>query len=119
MSKVYFSNNEELDPISITTFGINAKNNDSAIGYFGTGLKYAIAIILREGCKIAINSCGNSYKFSLKEQTIRGKSFSVICMNGNPLGFTTELGKNWELWMAYRELHCNTLDEGGTITDSE
>src|SRR5690606_13817094 len=25
-----------------------------------------------------------------------------------------ELGKHWELWQAYRELHCNTQDEGGT-----
>jgi hypothetical protein len=30
------------------------------------------------------------------------------------LPFTTELGKNWELWQAYRELECNTIDEHGT-----
>jgi hypothetical protein len=32
----------------------------------------------------------------------------------SPIGFTTELGKQWQLWMAYRELACNCKDEGGT-----
>ncbi len=31
------------------------------------------------------------------------------------LPFTMFLGRNWELWMAFRELYANTLDEGGTI----
>ena len=27
----------------------------------------------------------------------------------------TELGKNWDLWQAFRELYCNTIDENGSI----
>src|SRR5262249_24607141 len=30
-----------------------------------------------------------------------------------PLGFTTELGKQWEAWMVVRELYSNALDEQG------
>jgi len=38
----------EMDPRSFMTFGLNVKLEAStAIGYFGTGLKYAIAVILR------------------------------------------------------------------------
>ena len=40
-------------------------------------------------------------------------------MNEEQLPFTTELGKNWEVWQAYRELHSNTLDESGVITDKK
>ena len=39
----------------------------------------------------------------------------MVCMEDQELGFTTELGKNWEVWMAYRELYCNAKDEGGTV----
>jgi hypothetical protein len=31
-----------------------------------------------------------------------------------PIGFTTQLGKQWEVWMAYRELVCNAKDERGS-----
>ena len=51
-----FYNAGIINEISITTFGINAKNDDSAIGYFGTGLKYAIAVLLRNGHEIKIKS---------------------------------------------------------------
>lgn len=112
---ICFSNPGEIDPRLITTLGINVKDDPSAIGYFGTGLKYAIAILLRNNCQITIWSGQTKYSFSTQTETIRGKEFSFIYMNGERLGFTTELGKNWEPWMAYRELRCNALDEGGKI----
>lgn len=119
MSKtVTFQNDGLIDEVSIKTFGVNAKDNDNAIGYFGTGLKYAIAVILREGCEIVIQSGDNTFSFSVEERSIRGKDFSLILMNGEVLGFTTELGKNWKLWQAFRELYCNAADENGETTDS-
>lgn len=114
-----FYNSGIINEVSITTFGINAKDNDSAIGYFGTGLKYAIAVLLRNGHEITIKSGSNKFKFHLQNEQVRGKSFDVVCMNGKALGFTTELGKNWELWMAYRELYCNASDERGGVYDHE
>lgn len=112
---IVFRNPGVIDPRSITTFGTSSKDDSSkAIGYFGTGLKYAIAVLLRENCMITIHSGDKSYTFTTAHEKIRNDMFHVVYMNGQPLGFTTELGKDWKLWMAYRELYCNAMDEGGT-----
>jgi len=103
-----------IDPISWELMGISAKNDSSAIGYFGTGLKYAIAILLRTGHRVTINTPDNHYAFSLETTLFRDKKFDLICCNGKRLGYTTEFGQKWQVWQAYRELFCNTLDEDGT-----
>lgn len=117
--KIVFRNKGSIDPRSITTFGVSSKENDTAIGYFGTGLKYAIAILLREGCTVDVFTGGQHLKFGTSEQRIRVDDFTFVTMNGEPLSFTTELGKNWETWQAIRELWCNCLDEKGEVFSSE
>jgi hypothetical protein len=112
---IIFQNPGVLDPRLITTMGAHVKEDESAIGYFGTGLKYAIAVLLREGQTIIMRSGEDEYTFALDKQVIRGKSFQFITMNNLPAGFTTELGKNWSLANAYRELYCNCIDEKGTV----
>jgi len=112
---IVFRNQGIIDPRSITTFGVSAKETENPIGYFGTGMKYAIAILLREGHKITVWAGDERYDFSLEAEEIRGQSFNIVCMNDQKLGFTTELGKNWEIWQAYRELYCNTMDENGEV----
>lgn len=109
-----FTNDGEIDIDGITTFGISAKVTDNPIGFFGTGLKYAIAILLRLEHKITIFSGTNVLEFSTQEKDMRGKKFAVVTMNGQPLGFTTELGKNWDDWQAFREIYSNMLDENGS-----
>ena len=113
-----FQNDGLIDPLGITTFGVNAKNTDNPIGFFGTGLKYAIAVLLRHGCQITIFRGYDPLRFTVQTQTMRGKDFHVVCMNDQPLGFTTDLGKTWELWQAFRELYCNCTDEGGMIFET-
>lgn len=115
---IIFENDGLIDPIGITTFGVNAKVTDNPIGYFGTGLKYAIAVLLRCGQKITIWRGDESLRFSVQTHSTRGKDVSVVCMNGQPLGFTTDLGKTWEMWQAFRELFCNCSDEGGTCWET-
>lgn len=115
MMCVVFRNNGVLDPRSIKTFGVSVKLGNNPIGYFGTGLKYAIAILLRTKHEVVIQSGGHTYVFKSKIVEVRGKDFEVITMNGEELPFTTELGKNWELWQAFRELYCNAIDEGGSV----
>lgn len=112
---VIFRNRGIIDPRSITTFGTSSKESDNAIGFFGTGLKYAIAVLLRLGCNITIYSGGKQYGFATKAAKIRVDQFDIVTMNNRALGFTTELGKTWEAWMAFRELYCNTMDEGGEV----
>jgi hypothetical protein len=53
------------------------------------------------------------YTFGIRESKIRHDTFSIVTMNEEELGFTTDLGKDWEMWQAYRELYCNVIDEGG------
>lgn len=112
---VVFKNKGIIDVKMITTFGISAKSDDNPnpIGYFGTGLKYAISVLLREGVPIKIYAGETLFEFNTQIECMRGKEFHVVCLNGEPIGFTTELGKNWELWQAFRELYSNCVDEFG------
>lgn len=114
-NRVCFRNPGILAPEMFEVFGVSVKLSDNPIGSFGTGLKFAIAIILRLGGKIFFCSNNNRYEFSTRKAVIRGKEFDLVTVNGKDLNFTTELGGHWEPWMAYRELHSNTLDEGGSI----
>lgn len=117
----------EIPIEGFTKFGLHAKpNSTNPIGHFGTGLKMAIAVIIRNGGKIRLVIRGTEYVFYVKEGHFRGTTFNSIHMKrrrdifGIPTGwayftlpFTTELGKNWSLWQAYRELESNTRDENG------
>lgn len=110
---VIFQNEGLIDLRAIQFMGLNAKKDSSAIGFFGTGLKYAIAVLLRERQSITIYLGEKPYEFTVQPDTVRGKDFGFIYMNDQPLGITTELGKNWEMWQAFRELYSNMLDEDG------
>jgi len=112
---VVFENAGEIDPLTIQTFGVSVKEGDHPIGFFGTGLKYALAILLRTGHKVTLQAGASQHEFKLAEKTIRGTPFSLVYMDDTPLGFTDQIGKTWEVWMAYRELYCNTKDESGTV----
>lgn len=114
MSKTYvFKNAGVIDPRSITTFGVSSKVGKNPVGFFGTGLKYAIAVLLRLKCQVVIYSGNTGYTFTTRSERIRVNDFDLVCMNGEPCGFTTELGKTWEIWQAFRELACNAKDEDG------
>lgn len=118
---------------AVMTFGINAKpNTANPFGYFGTGLKYAVAVVLRLGGSITLLVEGKEYVFYVSGKNFRGKTFDQARMKKRTgmlskwqydnLPFTTELGKNWMPWQAFRELESNTRDEGGdtfTVHDRE
>lgn len=115
---IVFENPGEIDIRSINTFGVSVKEGNNPIGFFGTGLKYAIAVLLRAGHAITIHSGLQVVAFETEVQTIRGQAFDFVTMSidGAPsqsIGFTTELGKTWDVWMAFREIACNCKDEGG------
>lgn len=116
---VVFTNPGEIDPRSIKTFGVSVKETTNPIGFFGTGLKYALAIYMRLGHEVTIHSGEAVYKIGILNGGIRGKDFKFVTMNGEELPFTTELGKTWEPWQAFRELYCNSLDEKGDVSLSD
>lgn len=126
MGKVIsFTTPGALDIQSATTFGVTTKTgDDSAIGYFGTGLKYAIAICLRLNQNVVVGVYKHGdlverYAFTTITENIGGKDFSVVHVNGQRCAFTTEVGKTWTLMDAYRELYSNTVDAKGVISEDE
>jgi hypothetical protein len=118
-----------IDIRAFTTMGLSAKVGTNPIGMFGTGLKYAIAVLVRNGARPVVWIGRDRYEFFCQGTKFRDKEFQLVRMKrqtwslyglGRPrtidLPFTTEYGRNWEMWMAFRELEANTRDEGG-ITD--
>lgn len=109
---------------SFTIMGAHHKVVSDPIGKFGTGLKYAVAVILRHGGKIRLFIEGVEYEFVVVPGEHRGQPMEMIRLrrkNGllnrwvsvQKLPFTLSYGKGWELWQAYRELESNTRDERG------
>lgn len=116
-TSIVFENTTPIDPRAWSVMGLSAKETDNPVGFFGTGLKYAIAIVLREGCELTIHSAGQTYRFHSAEATFRDKIYQQVYCNDTMLPFTTDLGQHWQLWQAFRELYCNALDEGGTVRE--
>lgn len=123
---IVFSTPGLLPIEAFTMVGINAKpNTTNPIGFFGTGLKYAIAVLLRLKQEVTIFIGLEEYTFYTKREDFRGKEFEFVYfqkrhgltkrLSRKKLPFTLEYGKTWKIWQAYRELHTNTLDEGGWI----
>lgn len=110
---------------SFTVFGMSAKpGTTNPLGKFGTGLKNSVAIILRLGGTIRLFRGNEEFVFYTSEVDFRGATFAKVRMKKRKRGwspwryeslpFTTELGKHWKPWMAFRELEANTRDENGT-----
>jgi hypothetical protein len=99
MKTVYFHNPGNLDIRGAYIAGLSAKADDKAIGKFGTGLKYAIASILRWGGAVTIETGGEIYEFSKNPIDFRGKAHDQVVMRKRgtgefkELGFTTHYGE--------------------------
>ena len=124
MGSVYFGNQGLLELAAITNMGISVKNSDDAIGYFGTGLKYALAVLIREGAEVHLQTPGMVAEVFGEPITVKSKQFTAVKLrvfrDKGPMeiidvGVTTHLGVNWTLKHAFRELYSNTLDEGGEV----
>lgn len=111
---IVFRNPGIIDLAAVTIMGVSVKEEGS-FGRFGTGLKYSISTILRGGGHISIWRDGEEHILDTAPRSIRGVDFDVVHLDGEPLGFTTALGRDWEPWMVLRELACNAMDEGGTF----
>lgn len=111
---IVFQNNGLIDMMTTTTMGVSVKDGDGAIGHFGTGLKFAISTILRNGGNVTIYRGLERYDFNTVTDIVRGEEFEFVTLNGERLGYTTMLGRDWHPWMAFRELASNCRDEGGS-----
>lgn len=127
MTSVVFSTPGLIPIEAFTTFGMSAKpESRNPFGKFGTGLKIAVAVCLRLGQEVVVWRGRDKYTFYTGPIDFRGKEFHQVRMRRETwhvgdifrksyhnLPFTTELGKHWELWQAFREFQTNTMDENG------
>ena len=124
MTAIVFETPGLIDIRAFTVMGMSAKIGDHPIGKFGTGLKYAIAVLVRMGAEPVVWIGKDQYVFFSEKADFRGKEFQLVRMRAKKwpqrlwreydLPFTTEYGKYWKPWQVYRELEANTRDESGS-----
>lgn len=113
MNYLKISNTGLLDVEALSLLGASTKRGDnSKIGQFGSGNKYAIAYLLRNNYDVKIFSGTTEIKIDTVTKSFRDKTYSVIRFNEKETSITTEFGKDWQLWQAIREVYCNAIDEG-------
>lgn len=130
--KIHFNTPTKISIIDISSMGDSSKRGDSStIGQFDSGLKYAIALALRDNITISISVFDNSileskFRFNTKvvQDVSTGKSKELITIiDDNDVetltSFAKNLGYNWETYMVLRELWSNMLDEGGYISEGQ
>lgn len=118
---IVFHNPGLIDLEAIRLMGASVKQPGS-FGRFGTGLKYAVASILRGGGSLELYIGELRYTFQTRTARVKGEAFEEVLLvkDNSPappdtleLGFTTQLGRDWKPWMVLRELGCNARDEEG------
>lgn len=119
---IKIQNDGVIDENAFLLLGASTKRNDeSKIGFFGSGLKYAIAVLLRNKIPFYVYADKKQIKFETIKEKFRDNEFNVIYINGQKTGLTTDMGPSWYPWFALREIYCNALDEADgklTIADA-
>lgn len=106
-------NKGEIDINALTLMGGSTKRDSTtSIGYFGSGNKYSIALLIKAGIEFHILSGNKEFVISTEDVTFRDKTFKKIFIDGKETSLTTEMGPQWSTWMAVREFVSNALDEG-------
>jgi hypothetical protein len=112
------SNKGEIETEALYLLGITdkrdvkGKNVKNKIGYFGTGIKYALAYLLRNDFNINIYSGLKNIHTSTIDKSFRNIDYKLILIDDIETSITTLMGADWSLWQAIREIYCNAIDEG-------
>jgi len=109
---IKIQNDGEIDVNAFLLLGASTKRGDEdKIGYFGSGLKYAISVLLRNQIPFYVFSGEKEIKITTVKEEFRGQEFQVIKINNKKTSLTTHMGPDWEPWFSIREIYCNALDE--------
>jgi hypothetical protein len=111
---ILIQNDGEIETNSFELIGASTKRDEKGkIGFFGSGLKYSIAYMMRKGIGFKIFSGLTELLFTTLPEQLKDKTFDRICINGKPTSYTVTMGPTWkEDWFVLREIYCNALDEG-------
>jgi len=114
MNYLKIKNTGTITVEAITLLGASSKRGDETkIGYFGSGNKFALAYLLRNGYELNIYAGLKEFKIETIKKKLGDIEFDVLVIDGQQTSITTEFGASWELWQALRELYSNALDESG------
>ena len=116
---IKIENDGEIDISGLHLMGVSSKRDEEKIGFFGSGNKYAIALLLRENIPFKIFSGIKEIKITTEPVMFRKQLFNQIVINGEKTSLTTAMGVDWETWFAVREIYCNALDEGNALLTIE
>ncbi len=113
MKYIKIINDGEIDINSLLLIGASTKRGDeNKIGFFGSGLKYSIAILARNNILPVIYSGSRRINIETRPQIFREQTFNQIIIDGKETSLTAEMGPDWKAWYAIREIYCNAIDEG-------
>lgn len=109
----------EMEIQAISLIGASTKRGDpNSIGMFGSGLKYAVASILRQEIPFAVFSGEREIRITTKEVVFGNKTFNQIYINGEQTSLTDTMGtEDWAgIFPFVREIYSNALDEDEDAT---
>lgn len=118
MRYLLIENNGEIEMNAFALLGASTKRDDETkIGFFGSGACYAAAASFTHKIGLKIFSGGSEMRMYTEKEKLGNSEFDVICveLNGKSkqTGITTTAGPLWKPWFIVREFYCNALDEGG------
>lgn len=98
---------------ALTLLGASSKRNATdKIGFFGSGMKYAICTLLAAGNKFSIFFGTTPVSITTRSEVFRNEEFHRVVINNVDTSLTTTAGPQWTEIDAFRELYSNALDEG-------
>lgn len=118
---ILIQNEGEIESNSFELIGASTKRGDAGkIGFFGSGLKYSIAYMMRNSIDFKIYSGETELRFTTIPETLKDKTFDRICINGKATSYTVTMGPTWtEDWFVLREIYCNAIDESSCLVVRE
>lgn len=113
MNYLIIKNRGLIEPEDLYLIGSSTKRQDeSKIGMFGSGWKFALAWLMRNDCLPVIFSGTEKINIDFSIVLHRNQPVRVITINDKETSLTSEMGMKWTGWMALREIISNAIDEG-------